>query len=134
MISWIDHIHDKDFIGIGPYITCTHCNNAGWMRIWQPYFQQKIYSVIPTPKRHFDFIVICNVCHWGNKIPKKNVQAVANLLKASIESNKRVFDNFDEKQKYHWIKILNRLELKEISSFLCFGDQIAKNAKPIFKD
>jgi hypothetical protein len=122
--GWITHVHDRVFIGFGPHAECTHCHNAGWLEIWQPYFQQWAYSVIPTPKQWGDFTVFCKTCHWGIKIKKRDKSKVAGLLAQGKSSTKYGFDRMDTKGKENLLRHLNRSGFTDISAFLSFGEQV----------
>jgi hypothetical protein len=122
---WITHVHNRVFIGFGPYIECSHCHNKGWLHIWQPYFQQWAYSIIPAhPKMYGEFTVVCNICHWGFKIKKKEKAKVAELLDQGKTSTKYGFDRMDAKAKEQLLKHLNRNGFTQIAAYVSFGDQV----------
>ena len=121
--GWITHVHNRVFIGFGPHIECSHCHNPGWLEIWQPYFQQWAYSVIPAhPKMYGDFTVVCKICHWGIKIKKKEKARVAELLEQGKISSKYGFDQMNPKEKEQLLKNLNRNGFTQIAAYLSFGN------------
>jgi hypothetical protein len=125
MVGWVTHVHDKVFIGFGPYVECDHCHNKGWLEIWQPFFQQWAYSVIPTPKMYYDFTMFCKICHWGIKIKKKRRPDVAEVLEQGKTATKYAFDRMDARGKERLLKNLNRNGFNSIAAFLSFGDQVS---------
>lgn len=128
--GWITHVHNKVFIGFGPNVECSNCHNKGWLEIWQPYFQQWAYSVIPGhPKMWKDFIVICKICHWGVTIKKRDKARVAELLEQGKSSTKYGFDRMDKKAKEHLLKHLNRNGFTDVAAFLSFGNQVTQAAR-----
>jgi hypothetical protein len=128
--GWISQVRNRVFIGFGPHIECSHCHNTGWLEIWQPYFQQWAYSIIPAhPKMWDDFTVYCKICQWSTKIKKRDKTRVAELLEQGKSSTKYSFDRMEPKAKESLLANLNRNGFTQISSYLSFGDTVgASNA------
>jgi hypothetical protein len=125
MVGWISHIHDNEFIGYGPNIECSHCHNKVWLEVWQPYFHQKLYSVIPAhPKMYRDFNVRCRVCLWGFKIKKRDKEKMGEILEQGRTATKYSFDKMEAKARERLLRNLNRNGFTQLAQFLSFSDQI----------
>jgi hypothetical protein len=121
MTGWMTIIQDKVFVGYGPYAECSHCHNKGWLEIWQEYGQIRPYSVIPLPKQYHSFIAWCRICHWGEKIKKKDKERVWHLLEQGKPAIKEVFGKMPERGKQQYLRTLNRIGSTEIVRFLVFA-------------